>query len=149
MKYFTIDELTSSVTAENHNIDNTPDEESLKQLEKLVTDILDPLRESIGSPVIVNSAYRSKKLNKKIGGSKKSQHLYGQAADIRSNKYSPVELAFQLLKILDKWNQLIIYPSFVHVANVRSDGSGDCEILKKSGKKYYKTTRQFIEKMVT
>ena len=82
MKYFTIKELCESSTATQRGIDNTPNSEIVSNLEQLVDNILDPLREKYGSPIKVNSGYRCEKLNKAVGGSKTSQHRYGLAADI-------------------------------------------------------------------
>ena len=82
MKYFTIKELCKSSTATQMGIDNTPNSEIVSNLEQLVDNILDPLREKYGSPIKVNSGYRCEKLNKAVGGSKTSQHRYGLAADI-------------------------------------------------------------------
>lgn len=82
MKYFTIKELCKSSTATQRNINNTPNSEIVSNLEQLVDNILDPLREKYGSPIKVNSGYRCEKLNKAVGGSNTSQHLYGLAADI-------------------------------------------------------------------
>ena len=82
MKYFTIKELCKSSTATQRGIDNTPNSEIVSNLEQLVDNILDPLREKYGSPIKVNSGYRCEKLNKAVGGSSTSQHRYGLAADI-------------------------------------------------------------------
>lgn len=84
MKYFTIQELTKSTTAIRKGIDNQPTEEAEKNLKALVENILDPLREAWGRPIIVSSAYRCEALNKSVGGSKTSQHMTGEAADIRT-----------------------------------------------------------------
>lgn len=84
MKYFTIHELTRSATAKRLGIDNTPSKAIRANLEALGKNILDPLREAWGAPIIVTSGYRSLKLNKAVGGATNSQHLYGQAADIRT-----------------------------------------------------------------
>jgi uncharacterized protein YcbK (DUF882 family) len=43
----------------------------------LVLNILDPLREAYGEPIIVNSGYRSVELNRAINGAKSSQHVKG------------------------------------------------------------------------
>lgn len=84
MKYFTIEELTASATAKRLGISNKPTAEITASLERLVDNVLDPLREAWGAPIIVTSGYRSVKLNKAVGGAKSSQHCYGQAADIRT-----------------------------------------------------------------
>jgi hypothetical protein len=46
MKYFTIEELCQSETAEALEIDNTPSEEVKENLTFFTEKILDPLRES-------------------------------------------------------------------------------------------------------
>lgn len=82
MKYFTIQELTYSATAEKNNIENMPNETQLMNLIALTENVLDPARELLCEPIIVNSAFRCPALNKKVGGVKNSQHTKGEAADI-------------------------------------------------------------------
>ena len=91
MKYFTLKELTKSETALRHGINNTPDKKSQQNLEKLIELILDPLREAYGKPIVVTSGYRCEKLNRILGGAKTSQHVTGEAADIRSVPDTPEE----------------------------------------------------------
>lgn len=83
MRYFSIEELTHSDTAKRLGINNTPTAEAVKNLTELVENVLDPLREAYGSPIHVNSGYRSPALNKAVNGSATSQHVKGEAADIR------------------------------------------------------------------
>lgn len=90
MKYFSIAELTKSETASRKGIDNRPDDKVRKNLTLLVEKILDPLREAWGGPIIVTSGYRCGKLNRAVGGATKSQHMLGQAADIRTVIDTPV-----------------------------------------------------------
>ena len=87
-KNFTMEELCRSATAERHGIRNWPateDEEHKvrENLRYLCFDVLQPLREYVGKPIVVNSGYRSKKVNRLVGGVKNSQHLTGEAADLR------------------------------------------------------------------
>ena len=82
MRYFTIEELCYSATAKRLGIDNSPNKEVVENLNKLVENVLDPLREKYGKPIMVSSGYRCEKLNKAVGGAAKSQHLTGKAADI-------------------------------------------------------------------
>jgi hypothetical protein len=77
MKYFTIEELCQSETAERLNIDNTPTEEIIANMTYFIDRILDPLREAWGSAILVNSGFRCELLNKKLGGSKTSAHKTG------------------------------------------------------------------------
>lgn len=86
MKYFTIEELTHSDTAISKGIDNSPTMQEEQNLVALIENVLDPLREAYGRPLIVTSGFRCEKLNKAVKGSSTSQHRFGQAADIRSKE---------------------------------------------------------------
>ena len=81
-KNFTPSELTRSSTAKRKGIKNEPTEAHKKNLQRIVTEILQPMRDQLG-PIRVTSGYRSPKLNRSIGGSTKSQHCKGQAVDIQ------------------------------------------------------------------
>lgn len=119
MKYFTIKELCKSTTAISKNIDNSPNSEITKNLEQLVDIILDPLREKYGKPIKVNSGYRCEALNKAVGGSKTSQHRYGQAADITGGSKEENEKLFDLAIQLNlPFDQLIDESKFswIHIS---------------------------------
>ena len=75
-------EGTYSVTATRLGVDNTPNDKQLTNMELVAEKIFEPLREWVGGPIKVNSFFRGSKLNKAIGGAKKSQHAKGQAIDI-------------------------------------------------------------------
>ena len=83
-----MEELCRSATAERHGMRNWPkagDEECRvrENLRSLCLDVLQPLREHVGGSIVVNSGYRSKEVNRLVGGVKNSQHLTGEAADLR------------------------------------------------------------------
>ena len=80
-KNFTTEEFTRSQTAIRQNIDNSPTEEHIENMQLLCEMVLQPVREHFG-PIAINSGYRGTVLNKAIGGSWKSQHCEGKAADI-------------------------------------------------------------------
>ena len=82
MIYFTITELCYSDVAKSKGIDNSPTTEVRANLVTLVNNLLDPLREAWKSPIRVTSGFRCGVLNKAVGGSTTSAHLYGLAADI-------------------------------------------------------------------
>ena len=84
MRYFTFDELTASATARRMGIQNIPSWRERENLRLLVENVLDPLREAWGKPVIVTSGYRCAMLNRIVGGAANSQHTTGMAADIRT-----------------------------------------------------------------
>ena len=121
MKYFNYYELTASSTAKRKGIDNTPDATVRANLTALVANILDPLREAYGKPIVVSSGYRSPKLNRAVGGAAKSQHVTGQAADIHTLSDTPADnkkLYDLILKLKLPFDQLINEYNFnwVHVS---------------------------------
>ena len=69
-------------------------------------------------PIIITSGYRPPELNRLIGGSPSSQHLTGQAADIRAVGKSPETVFRQLDRMLAlPIDQLIFeFRSWVHVS---------------------------------
>ena len=82
MKHFSISELCASATALREGIDNRPPKCAYHLLHVLVDQLLDPIREAWGEPIVVSSGYRCKELNTLVGGVKNSHHLLGCAADI-------------------------------------------------------------------
>ena len=110
MKYFTLRELTKSDVAKRNKISNTPNKEQESNLIALVDNILDPLREEYGEPIIVTSGFRSNRLNKLVKGSASSQHPEGCAADIRTIKDTKEEnkkLFDLIIKLNLPFDQLI------------------------------------------
>ena len=116
-KHFTLEELTFSQTATRLGIDNTPEAETLSNLRGLAN-FLEVIREKIKKPIYITSGYRSSELNNKIGGSKTSAHVYGNAADIIAPSYgTPADLA-EIIAALDlEFDQLILeFGKWVHIA---------------------------------
>ena len=98
-KNFTYEELCHSGVAERKGLRNRPkttEEERvvIKNLKALCIEVLQPLRDYLGKPVVISSGYRSEEVNRMVGGVKGSQHLKGEAADIH------VENTEHLLKIM-------------------------------------------------
>ena len=119
MRNFTIQELTASTTAAVKKINNDPTPEAAENLKLLVDKVLDPLRDAYGKPVIVTSGYRSHALNKAVKGSKTSQHMKGQAADITAGSKQENKKLFELAQELNlPYCQLIDEKNFswVHIS---------------------------------
>lgn len=98
--YFTLAELTKSVTATRHKIDNTPPLEVMANLQYGVDMVLDPIRRIYGHPIIITSGYRCDKLNKLVGGVSNSWHTKGNAADIHISSEEDAQIKFDILKKL-------------------------------------------------
>lgn len=97
--------------------------DAVQNLEALVENVLDPARERLGRPIVVNSGYRCSLHNREVVGVSSSQHLKGEAADITAG--SPAENAklVRIIKKLGKYDQLITYPNFLHVSWKREGGN--------------------------
>lgn len=81
---FTLEEMTVSSTAKRLGIDNTPDEKSKENIIRLVKQVLQPIRDKWGAPIVVSSGYRCPKLNKAVNGASTSQHTNGSAVDFHT-----------------------------------------------------------------
>ena len=103
-----------------------------ENVKALVSEVLDPVREKLGMPILVNSGYRCEKHNKDVGGVRNSQHLRGEAADIHC---ADNERLKQLIIENGKFDQLITYPTFLHVSYKRTGGNRH-QRLKKGGAGY-------------
>lgn len=105
-------------------------------IEALVNNVLDPARELLGKPIHVNSGFRCPSHNAAVGGTAKSQHTLGEAADITTG--SPAD-NLKLARIIAKrgqYDQMIIYvhdgstkPQFIHVSWKRN-GNNRHHLLK-------------------
>ena len=108
-KNFTLDEMCKSKKAKELRIKNVPSPKEVARLKVLCEKVLQPLRDYMGEPVIINSGYRSPELNKKVGGVRDSQHLIGEAADINckgSLEYANRIIEFIMLNL--EFDQLIL-----------------------------------------
>ena len=151
--HFELREFTGSATARKYGIVNEPPAEAVENLKALCVHTLEPLREALGLPIIITSGYRCKALNDKIGHhSDRSQHMKGQAADLvvhtdstddTNNRRKRLIQAFRQILTDPKisFDQVIIYPSFIHVSYV-SNGKNRRKITKGYGNgKYCALTR--------
>lgn len=79
---------------------------------------LQVLRDEIGLPISINSAYRHPEYNKRIGGAKFSQHLTASASDIVVRDLTPKKVARTILKLIKngkmKQGGVGLYNGFVH-----------------------------------
>lgn len=120
---FTITELCRSETAKKAGINNTPPMGVADNLMLLIVNLLQPLREKLGKPVIITSGYRCAYLNKLVGGKETSQHVMGQAADIRVKGIAPAALcAFIKSSGLTVDQCINEYDQWVHVS-YRKEGN--------------------------
>ena len=137
-KHLSLAEVSRSETAKRRGINNTPSGEHLENFKKLAENVFEKVRENFGVPIHISSGYRSKELNKAIGGSATSQHCSGEAIDIDMDGSAhgvTNAQVFNYIKDNLEFDQLIwefgsdTNPDWVHVS-YESTGKQRKQILK-------------------
>ena len=145
---FSLNEFRKSTSALRAGISNEPTKEHIRNIQLLVNNILQPLRNKIGS-IRINSGYRSPELNKLVKGSKKSQHCKGEAADIifldkweMNNKLiweSVLELELPFDQMINEFDF-----SWIHISyNQEHNRKQLLEAYKESGKTKYRKPKEY------
>lgn len=141
---FTLEELIKSETAIRRGINNTPSASVVENLQQLVTNVLQPVRDRFG-PIVITSGYRSAQLNVAIGGSATSDHVLGMAADVEVIGLDNKVLA-QYIQNNFKFTQLILefytegdpHSGWVHVSYDKDDLKQEVlTAVKRDGKTVY------------
>lgn len=125
-KNYSLSEFEHSDTAKAKGINNTAPPEVVKNLQALVSKLLQPISDATGWVNIITSGYRSPKVNELVGGSSTSQHLIGSASDnnfylrntdgTRGKKISTYDAASKVLQLGLDFDQMILYPNFLHLS---------------------------------
>ncbi len=130
-EHFSLDEFTRSATAIANGVDNTLDTTKaedrivVENLEHLCQTVLEPLREQMGTPVVISSGYRCRELNSLVGGARNSQHLTGEAADIVPQSGEALKRWFLFIQQHCRFDQLILESQgnrrWIHVSCCRDE----------------------------
>lgn len=124
---FSYREFEHSDTAERKGITNVITTVAVRDsIKALVDDVLQPLRTAWGKPLSINSGYRCPELNSEVGGVPTSQHVKGEAADVACE--TPRELAQLAYDLGLPYDQMILYPTFVHFSH-KLDGGQRRQVL--------------------
>lgn len=104
--HFTLAELTKT---ELRRFDNTPPDAILPNLKRMA-EALESIRTLLGGkPIIVNSCYRSKDVNKAVGSKETSKHREGLAADFICPQYgSPLAIVERIMASDLYFDQMIL-----------------------------------------
>ena len=105
-KNFMLAEFEKSQTAIRLGYNNEVPPQHMSNVQALVNNVLQPVRDEFG-PVTISSGYRAKFLNQAIGGSTRSQHCWGMAADFEVPGMSNYDLAAWIRDNLE-FDQLIL-----------------------------------------
>lgn len=132
---FTMDEFFYSDSANLMRYENFPTsmtdmKDVCDNLMRLTILVLQPLRDYVGKPVEVLSGFRCPKVNDYVGGVKTSQHLTGNAVDIRVAKLTPQYLSSVIKKLNLPYDQMIEENGWLHIS------------LKREGNR-----KQFLERI--
>lgn len=138
-KNFTLEEFTRSQTAERHGIDMQPPELIVDNIRKLVQGCLQPLRDEAG-PMYISSGYRPLELNTRIGGSKTSAHVQGNAADFTVTGMNPFDVCELILTMNLPFDQVIHeFGRWVHLGVADVLRGEQLTAYRKDGKVRYVT----------
>ena len=145
-KNFTLEEFTRSNTALRLNMDNTPTKEGIIKLRLLATNLLQPLRNEVGS-IRITSGYRSPALSQAIGSSSNSQHCRYEAIDcqyVKRGKMNNIEIFNALIRLNLDFDQCILefgdstefinptYPAWIHLSWKISDNRREILVAYKN-----------------
>lgn len=128
MKHFNLSEFFRSSTAAKNGIKNEPSIDAratiARNINLLVDNVLDPIRDITHAPVLITSGYRCPLVNKLVGGVDNSQHMSGYAADFHVQGFTPSMMYQLFLYIFNtlEFDQLIFYrrKNIIHVSYVEN-----------------------------
>jgi hypothetical protein len=114
---FSLAELTRSEAADRNGWDNTPNEQEVENLKRLAA-LLQQVKAAVGGkPVMINSGFRSKKVNDSVGSKDTSQHRLGCAADIRVPGMKPREVVEACIAAKIPFDQIILeFDAWTHIS---------------------------------
>jgi hypothetical protein len=110
--HFTLEELTFTTHRE---FDNTPDALQINNLSRLA-EFLEKVRDLLGKPMLIDSAFRSPYVNQAVGSTVRSQHLQGCAADFRVPGMTPEEVVKAIFESGLQYDQLILELGWTHIS---------------------------------
>jgi zinc D-Ala-D-Ala carboxypeptidase len=111
---FVIDEFIYSRTAETNNINNSPKDIHIENMNILFNNVLKPIIDEWGR-IRITSGYRNSELNSLVGGVHNSQHMMGEAADFYLPGKDKLKVASWINNNL-KYDQLIVEGTYIHIS---------------------------------
>jgi len=122
-KNFVLSEVTRSNTAKRLGLDNGPNKDHLRNIQRLISNLIQPMRDALG-PIRISSGYRNPNVNRAIGGSTKSQHCKGEALDLQfwnNGKISNKEIYDWVLNSEIEFDQMINEFDFawIHISFIK------------------------------
>lgn len=110
-------EFFTSETARRLGIDNNTDDISILANLNVVADKIQEIRDAIGFPIIITSAYRCLDLNRAIGSRDTSQHVKGEAVDFVCPRFGTAENIVMFIRERGiEVDQALIENGWVHLS---------------------------------
>ncbi|MCS5642551.1 MAG: D-Ala-D-Ala carboxypeptidase family metallohydrolase [Dehalococcoidia bacterium] len=140
--HFSLYEMTRSSTATRLGIVNQPTPDEVESLRLVCNELLEPVREHWGIPFSPSSGFRSVELNRAVGSSDRSQHVFGQAVDFEIPAVLNMEVAKWMSEncqfdqiILEFYEESIPNSGWIH-ASIIPDLNRS-EVLRYDGLMFY------------
>ena len=109
--HFSFKELTVT----DQSLPNIPSDFQIARLKNLANN-LEIIRNTLGYPMRINSAFRSEFINRAVKGSETSSHCDGDAADFTCAKFgTPKQICLAIIDYGLSFDQLILEPTWVHI----------------------------------
>lgn len=147
-KNFQYWEFVSSDKAVRLGIKNVPTADEWRNIEDLVMNVLQPLRNVLDKPITINSGFRCKELNDAVGSSGTSFHRLGCAVDIDSDTIPLMDI-LDAVYGLPKWTEIIAeyFPhGWVHVAYKAGDNRKMLK-LKDANHNFKGVGKEYLDKL--
>lgn len=138
-EHFSYEELTHSQEAVRKGLDNTPSATILQNLQQ-TAEGLEKVRALLDHPIHISSGYRSHAVNVAVGGTLKSAHCQGFAADFTCEGFgTPLEICRAIMKSDIQYDQLIFEGTWVHLAFTPTMRRQNLKAIFNNGKATYQT----------
>jgi hypothetical protein len=116
-KNISMNEACRSIASVRRGIKNEPDVTVIRSMQYLAQTLFEPLRAHFNVPILILSFFRCFLLNKAVKGALNSQHVTGEAMDIKGTNGVTIQQIFDYIRTSGlPYDQLILEPTWVHVS---------------------------------
>lgn len=120
----------AEATATSKKLPNIPSEKELEAMKLVALLCFEPMRKWYGKPLKVNSFFRSKEVNKAVGGASSSQHLFGEAIDLTTGSIEENIKLFEWAKSNLTYDQIILENNGVWIHISYRSGRNRQQVLR-------------------
>jgi hypothetical protein len=117
-------------TYTSKKLPNVPSAKELEAMKLVALLCFEPMRKWYGKPLKVNSFFRSKEVNKAVGGASTSQHLFGEAIDLTTGNIEDNVKLFEWAKLNLTYDQIILENNGVWVHISYRSGRNRQQVLR-------------------